>query len=141
MISVPVKTSALVPYLDGVSRTHPAVGPAFPERLSEVCKNPGLTRQVLADRVGIHFVQLLRYSSSASQPTFDVIRNLAVALSVSADLLLFGKEERGPDDKLRLPFKAVSRFDAGENGAVRSVLDGLVLRREARKLSATEARV
>ena len=103
-------------------------------------KNRGLTQQTLADRVGVHVVQLRRYESGASQPTLDVIRNLAVALSLSADLLLFGKEERGPDDELRLQFEAVTRFDAEEKRAVRSVLDGLILRHEARKLSAAQTR-
>ena len=51
-----------------------------------------MTQQALAGRVGIHVVQLRRYESgSLAAPTLDVIRNLAVALSVSADLLLFGK--------------------------------------------------
>jgi hypothetical protein len=31
---------------------------------------------------------------------------MAVALGVSADLLLFAKDERGPDDELRLQFAA-----------------------------------
>lgn len=140
MISVPVNISALTHYPGSVSRKKPKAGPAFPERLSEVRKNRGMTQQALADRVGIHVVQLRRYERGASQPTLDVIRNLAVALSVSADLLLFGKEERGPDDELRLQFEAVTRFDAEEKKAVMSVLDGLILRHEARKLSAAETR-
>jgi hypothetical protein len=57
-----------------------------------------------------------------------VIRNLAAALSVSADLLLFGKDERGPDEDLSLQFEAVTRLDAEGKKAVRSVLDGLIVR-------------
>jgi hypothetical protein len=37
-----------------------------------------------------------------------------MTLGVSADLLLCGKDERGPDDDLRLQFEAVSRFDPEE---------------------------
>lgn len=36
----------------------------------------------------------------AAQPTLDAIRKLAVALQVSADMLLFEKDERGPDEDL-----------------------------------------
>ena len=43
--------------------------------------------------------------------TLDAIRKLAVALSVSADMLLFEKDERGPDEDLKLQFEAVSRLD------------------------------
>jgi hypothetical protein len=36
----------------------------------------------------------------------DAISKLAVALSVSADVLLFAKDERGPDEDLKLQFEA-----------------------------------
>ena len=56
----------------------------------------------------------LLYEAGTSQPTLDVIRGLSTALQVSADMLLFGKDERGPDDDLRLQFEAVSRFNEEE---------------------------
>ena len=102
-------------------------------------KNRGLTQQTLADRVGVHVVQLRRYESGASQPTLDVIRNLAVALSLSADLLLFGKEERGPDDELRLQFERspdLTRKRREPSGRCSTVSS----RHEARKLSAARTR-
>jgi transcriptional regulator with XRE-family HTH domain len=128
MISVAVNTSALIPYPGVMSRKQPAAGPAFPERLAQIRKERGLTQQALAERVGIHVVQLRRYESGASQPTLDVIRNIALALSVSADLLLFGKDERGPDEELKLQFEAVSRLDAEEKKVIRSVIESIILR-------------
>jgi transcriptional regulator with XRE-family HTH domain len=44
------------------------------------------------------------YEGGTSRPTLDVIRELAIALHVSANLLLFGRNERGPDDDLRIHF-------------------------------------
>lgn len=52
-----------------------------------------------------------------AQPT--LIRTLAVALSVSADMLLFDKDERGPDDDLRGQFEAASRLDPEEKKVIR----------------------
>jgi len=75
----------------------------FHERLAALRKERGLTQQALGDRVACHVQQVKRYEARSSQPTLDVIRNLATALSVTSDRLLFGKEERGPDDELRLP--------------------------------------
>jgi hypothetical protein len=43
--------------------------------------------------------------SGQSQPTLDAIRKLALALRVSADMLLFEKDERGPDEDLKLQFE------------------------------------
>jgi transcriptional regulator with XRE-family HTH domain len=112
----------------------------FPERIAAFRRDRGLTQQGLADMVGMGITQIKRYEAGASQPTLDVIRNLAKALRVTSDELLFGTTERGPDEDLRLQFEAVAKFDAEEKKAVRSVLDGLILRHEARRLSAAETR-
>lgn len=69
-------------------------------------------------------------------PTLDVIRNLAMTLGVSSDQLLFGKDERGPDESLKLQFEAVSRFDPEAKRVVQQVLDSMILQQEARRWSA-----
>lgn len=66
-----------------------------------------------------------------------MIRRLAAALQVSADLLLFGENQRGPDDDLKLQFEDVSLFDPEEKRVVRSLLDGMILKHEARRWSAS----
>jgi transcriptional regulator with XRE-family HTH domain len=131
MISLSVNTSAPLPYLGYVSKQAPALD--FPQRLAELRKQHSLTQQQLADRIGLHVVQLRRYEAGTSQPTLDVIRKLSTALQVSADMLLFGKDQRGPDDDLRLQFEAVSRFDEEEKRVVRSLLEGMILKHEARR--------
>ena len=134
MISLEVNTFALPPYL-GVVSYQGASTLDFPQQLASLRKHHGLTQRALAERVGIHVVQLRRYEGGTSQPTLDVIRRLATALSVSADLLLFGKNERGPDEDLRLQFEAVSHFDADEKQVVCSLLEGMILKHEARRWS------
>ena len=54
----------------------------FPEHLAALRKQKGMTQQQLADRVGVHVVQLRRYEAGTSQPTLDVIRSMAVALGI-----------------------------------------------------------
>jgi transcriptional regulator with XRE-family HTH domain len=94
-----------------------------------------MTQQQLADRVGVHVVQLRRYEAGTSQPTLDVIRSMAVALGISADTLLLAPDERGPDDALKLQFEAVSRFDLESKKVVQQVLDSMILQQEARRWS------
>jgi transcriptional regulator with XRE-family HTH domain len=131
MLSVSVNTSALDFYPGLVSQAA-----EFPQHLARLRKERNLTQQALAAKIGVHVVQLRRYESGTSQPTLDVIRRIAMTLGVSADLLLFGKDERGPDDDLRLQFEAVSRFDPEEKKIIRSLLDGMILKHEARRWSA-----
>lgn len=134
MVSLPVNTSVLPPYIGYVS-TEAISAVDFPQRLAGLRKQHSLTQQQLAGRIGMHVVQLRRYEAGTSQPTLDVIRKLSTALQVSADVLLFGKDQRGPDDDLRLQFEAVSRFDAEEKNVVRSLLEGMILKHEARRWS------
>lgn len=122
-----------VSYASVVPPSHTENG--FSQRLAALRKERSLTQQQLSERVGVHVQQLKRYEAGSSQPTLDVIRNLAVALGASADLLLFGKDERGPDDDLRLQFEAVSRFSAEEKKVIKSLLDSMILTHEARRWS------
>jgi len=110
----------------------------FPQRLAALRKAKGLTQQALADIVGVHVMQIRRYEGGISQPTLDVIRRLAVALSVSADTLLFNPEDRGPSDDLRLQFEAVAQFDNESRKVAKTVLDGLILQYQARRLASGE---
>lgn len=97
----------------------------FAQRLAAFRKERGLTQQALADRVSVHLTQINRYESGDSQPTLDVIRRLAIALTVSADELIFGKDERGTDEDLRLQFEAISQFDDEDKELARGLLEGL----------------
>ncbi len=110
----------------------------FPQRLVALRKEKGLTQQALADKVGVHVMQIRRYEGGNSQPTLDVIRRLAIALSVSADTLLFDPEDRGPSDDLRLQFEALSQFDPEARKVAKTVLDGLILQHQARRLASGE---
>ena len=105
----------------------------FPERLASLRKKKGLTQQALADGVGSSVIQIHRYESASSQPTLDVIRKLSIALGVTADELIFDKDERGPDADLRLQFEAVARFDPDARRVAKEVLDSLILKQEAKR--------
>ena len=107
----------------------------FPKRLAALRKERGLTQQALADQVGVHLSQRKRYEGGTSQPTLEVLRSLAVALSVSADVLLFDAGERGPDEDFRLRFEALSRLDPDERNVVKELIDGMLLKHEARRLA------
>ncbi len=62
------------------------------------------------------------------------VSRLAVALSVSSDALLFDVEERGPDEELRYQFEAIRQFDPPDRKVAKDVLDGLILKHQAKRL-------
>jgi transcriptional regulator with XRE-family HTH domain len=108
----------------------------FAERLTALRKHHGLTQQALADRAGIHVTLLRRYEAGKTQPNIDTLRRIALALSISADLLLFDEDERGPSDDLRLQFEATQRLTPDEKQTVKRVLEGLLLAHEAKRWAA-----
>ena len=107
----------------------------FPEHLAMLRKEKGLTQPQFAEKIGVHVAQVRRYEAGTSQPTLDVIRAIAVALGISADELLFAKDERGPSDDLKLQFEAVSKFDPEAKKVVQQVLASMILQQEARRWS------
>lgn len=105
----------------------------FSERLAALRKERGLTQKALAEQVGVHITQIQRYENGSIQPTLDVLRRLAMALSVSADLLVFDKDERGPDADLKLEFEALSQFDPEEKAIAKKVLQGLIIQHQVKR--------
>lgn len=106
---------------------------SFPERLAALRKERAFTQQQMADKIGMHVSQLKRYESGASQPTIEVFRRIALALNVSADMLLFEAEERGPDERLKLQFEAVSKLDEKEREAVETVIASVLHMHDAKR--------
>ena len=74
-----------------------------------------------------------RYEANETQPTLEVIRNMARALSVSADSLVFEQDERGPSQELLLQFEAVSQLLPAEQAVVKEVLESLIIKYQARR--------
>lgn len=106
---------------------------SFPERLAALRKESGFTQQQMADKIGMHVSQLKRYESGASQPTIEVFRRIVLALNVSADMLLFEENERGPDERLKLQFEAVSHLDEHEREAVQTMIAGVLHMHDAKR--------
>ncbi|WP_226382789.1 helix-turn-helix domain-containing protein [Burkholderia mayonis] len=100
----------------------------FSDRLAMLRKQRGLTQQQLADRTNVHLVQVNRYEAGASRPAVDVVKRLAVALSVSADALLFDEDEYGPDEDFRLLFDGLRILTDQEKNVVKSVLEAMLLK-------------
>lgn len=105
----------------------------FPERLALLRKQRSLSQQQLAEQVGVHFTQIRRYEAGTSQPTLGVLKAMAKALRISADVLLFDESERGPSDDLRVYFEAIEKLDGSERKVVKEVLDALLLKHDAKK--------
>jgi transcriptional regulator with XRE-family HTH domain len=104
-------------------------------RLTTIRKHRGLTQAALAETVGIHVTQVRRYEAGDAQPTLEVLRNLAIALSTTTDELAFNTDERQPPNDLRLHLEAINQLDPHEQTIIRELIEAILLRHQARKLA------
>ena len=107
----------------------------FPARLVQLRKESNLTQQALADNVSVHVNQIRRYEAGTAQPTLDTFIRLAQVLNISLDELAFDGRERGLSDDLVLQFEAVSAMPEEERHIIRALLDGMILRYQAKKIT------
>jgi transcriptional regulator with XRE-family HTH domain len=107
---------------------------AFPDRLVALRRLKGLTQQSLSDSTGIHVTQIRRYEAGKAEPTLEILRKLARGLGVTGDALLFDETERGPQQEtFRMRLEAIDRLDPAEVRTLEEVVDGLLLKHEARR--------
>lgn len=108
----------------------------FGQRLVTLRKAKQLTQAKLAERVGCHVTMIRRYESNETQPTLEVIRNMAMALNVSADMLVFEEGDRDiNNNKLKLLFEAIERLDEQEQHIIGELLEGMVSKYEANRFT------
>ena len=107
----------------------------FPERLANLRKQRGLTQTALATIIGIHHSQLRRYENGTAQPTLDVIRRLTTALNTTSDNLIFNTTPQPEHHDWQLRLEAITQLDPDEQQALRTVIDGILIRHQARKLA------
>lgn len=86
--------------------------------------------QTLADAIDLHVNQIKWYEAGTAQPTLEI---LAKGLHATLDDLVFGEDQRGPIDDLRLQFEALSQFDDEERKVAKAVLEGLILKHSAKR--------
>lgn len=77
--------------------------------------------------------QIRRYEAGTSAPTLDVLRHIAIGLSVTIDSLVFDEHERGPQDDLALAFEATRHLTPEEQATVRELIEAMLLKHEARR--------
>ena len=115
---------------------HRILSMSFSKRLVALRKQQNMTQSQMATAVDIHVSQIKRYEAGETQPSLDVLRRIALALHISADVLLFDEDERGPDDELKLMFEAISQFGPEDKKVVSKILQGLIIQDQTQRWNA-----
>ena len=105
---------------------------AFPDRLSHFRKERGLTQEALGELVGLAKLQIYRYEKGTSQPTMEVLKQIAVTLNTSIDELVFENNERDPEEDLKLRFELIQKMGQTDQDAIKSILDGMIIKHQTK---------
>lgn len=73
--------------------------------------------------------QIRRYEAGDSTPNLDVLRKLSIALSVSADTLVFDANERGPTTTYASNSRPPPASPTTRSYIVKTVIESILLRR------------
>jgi len=106
---------------------------AFPQKLVQLRHGKSMSQQALADATRIHVTQIKRYEGGSAQPSMEALKKMAMALDCSTDALVFDESERPIADDLKRQFEAASRLPEEERMIARALLEGLILKHEARR--------
>ena len=112
---------------------------SFDKNFLAARKRLGLTQAQMSELTGVHVNSVKVYESGQSQPSLEVFKKIAVALSMSADDLLFDHGERGPDTEahpdLGLKFEALSRLPEIDQITIANLIDSLVVKNQTLTLA------
>lgn len=116
----------------------------FHEKLAQWRKAKNLTQVELAKKIGIGIAQMRRYEAGRSWPTLPVIQKMAQALGVSADTLIFDREDRIaaghiPDPELLEKFAAVCKLAAADRQVIKVLLEGMLIRHQVQAIASAPA--
>jgi len=103
------------------------------QRLIALRRGRDLTQHEMADAIGVHVNQIRRYEAGSTQPSLEVLKKIAVAMSITIDSLVFDEQERGPDEQLKLQFEAISHLTSDEKQIVKELLDGMIIKYQSRR--------
>lgn len=104
---------------------------AISENLKALRDAKGLTQTQLSEKAGLGINQVSRIERGSSKPELETIKSLAMALDCSADELIFDREEREPDEELRILMAAVANMDDAKKATAIEILKALVMKAEA----------
>lgn len=105
-----------------MSRTTPAET-LFPERLRKARELRGLSQGELADRAGLQPSAISHFETGGRKPSFENLRRLADALSVSTDFLLGRRDEPGAvGGEAEALYKDLEKATAEDQQFIRDIL-------------------
>ena len=93
------------------------------ERIRLIRQQRKLSQTELAEKAGVNLKSLSRYELGTSVPPSDLLKNIADALGVTADVLLSDEQVNIKDKELLIKFEAIQDMDGDTKAMILNFLD------------------
>lgn len=113
---------------------------AIAERIKQLRTAVGFTQTELADKIGLTYVQIGRYETGNSSPSFEVLQKLASVFETTSDFLMNGSQDDAvsaqfSEKDLLKQFKAVELLSSEDKNVVKTLIDALITKRQVQALA------
>ncbi|MCP4132294.1 MAG: helix-turn-helix transcriptional regulator [bacterium] len=111
----------------------------FGEKLRYIRKKNKLSQQKLADMVKLHKNLIGRYEIGNSVPTAPALKKICEALNISADYLLFDKNENSSgteisDYELLKQFEMIEQFPEEDKKVIKILIDAFISKNKIKEI-------
>lgn len=109
------------------------------DRIKDLRKQKNLSQSELADKVGISYAQIGRYETKGAQPPAETLKQIADALGVSPDFLIYGTSDEKAKTKLTdadliNQFKAIENMDEEDKTVIKKLIDAFITKKQLQKM-------
>jgi len=110
----------------------------FGDNVKKIRVEKNISQQELADIVGIHSTHVSRYERNMAQPSVEIAKKMAEALSVSVDTLIYGQQDEKAKNNLKDAdllnlFTKVQLLDKQDLTAVKSMLKAYIFQKDTQQ--------
>ena len=106
------------------------------EKIKQLRKSRNWSQETLAGKINVQRKQIVLYENGDSNPSIETLRNLAIALNVTTDFLLFDTEEQFNewlgihDEELFIYFKSIEKMSPEIRKSIKTILKQLILKQQ-----------
>jgi transcriptional regulator with XRE-family HTH domain len=109
------------------------------DRIKELRTGKKFTQSVLAELVGLSYIQIGRYEKGKSKPSSRVLQQLAKALDTTTDYIMNGGTEQVQaqlaDRELLRQFQEVEQMPERDKSIVKELIDAFLTKRKVQELA------
>lgn len=104
------------------------------KNIKQLMRELNINQKELAKLASLPASTISSALKEGSDPRASTIKNITIALGVSADMLLFNDEELGKNGDLKVLFREVERFKNEEREQLKSMLRMMIVHNKSKEL-------